>query len=167
MSESTRIREGFFTDFAEKVQFLDTKVPIQLSGGFRSRAGMAEAVSTGTCSLIGLGRTAVLQPDLPTSVLLNPELGDDHALAESHLVRGQWLAKLIPVKGMGAELGIQVFYYNMRRMGHGLMSDPKAGIPTVVLDGILDTFRSSFNRILGGLWSSFRLHPAGEGINSG
>ncbi len=33
MAESTRIREAYFTDFAEKVQILDTKIPIQLSGG--------------------------------------------------------------------------------------------------------------------------------------
>ena len=32
-SESTRIREAYFTEFAEKVQALNSKVPIQLSGG--------------------------------------------------------------------------------------------------------------------------------------
>ena len=33
MSESTRIREAYFTEFAERVQALNSKVPIQLSGG--------------------------------------------------------------------------------------------------------------------------------------
>ena len=33
MSESTRIREAYFTEFAERVQGLNSKVPIQLSGG--------------------------------------------------------------------------------------------------------------------------------------
>jgi 2,4-dienoyl-CoA reductase-like NADH-dependent reductase (Old Yellow Enzyme family) len=33
MSESTRIREAYFTEFAERVQKLDEKCPIQLSGG--------------------------------------------------------------------------------------------------------------------------------------
>lgn len=41
---SPRIREGFFTDFAEKVQAMKSPVPIQLSGGFRSRSGMADAL---------------------------------------------------------------------------------------------------------------------------
>ena len=35
-SESTRIREAFFTEFAEKIQALNSKVPIQLSGGMSS-----------------------------------------------------------------------------------------------------------------------------------
>lgn len=33
MSKSTRIREAYFTEFAERVQGLNSKVPIQLSGG--------------------------------------------------------------------------------------------------------------------------------------
>ena len=33
ISKSTRIREAYFTEFAEKVQALNSKVPIQLSGG--------------------------------------------------------------------------------------------------------------------------------------
>ena len=62
---STRIREAFFDDFAAEVQKFDSNVPIQLSGGFRSRAGMADAIDSGVCSLIGLGRAAVLEPTLP------------------------------------------------------------------------------------------------------
>lgn len=33
-SDSTRIREGFFTEFAERVQGLNSPFPIQFSGGF-------------------------------------------------------------------------------------------------------------------------------------
>lgn len=35
---STRIREGFFTEFAEKVQALNSPIPVQLSGGAFSHA---------------------------------------------------------------------------------------------------------------------------------
>jgi len=35
-AESTRIREAYFTEFAEKVQHLDSKVPVQLNGGWSS-----------------------------------------------------------------------------------------------------------------------------------
>lgn len=44
--ESTRIRESFFADFSEKVQALNSKIPIQVSGGFRSRVGMADAIES-------------------------------------------------------------------------------------------------------------------------
>ena len=140
--ESTRIREAFFTDFAERVQGLDSKVPIQLSGGFRTRNGMADAIDSGVCDLIGLGRAAVLEPTLPRDVLLNPDVPDDTALALPHMVRGQWLARWVPVKVVGAGLPIEFFYWNMRRLGAGLKSDPYASIPWVVAENIFGALGS-------------------------
>ena len=87
---------------------------------------MADAIDSGICSLIGLGRSVVLQPDLPETVLLNPSVSDDEALAVPHIVKGQWFANMIPVKVVGSGLAIQFFYHNMRRLGHGLKSDPDA-----------------------------------------
>lgn len=151
MSESTRIREGFFTEFAEKVQAMKSPVPIQLSGGFRSRVGMADAIDSGVCDLIGLGRAAVLEPELPRKVLLNSEVGDEEALGMSHIVKGQWFAKLIPAKVIGRGMAIQFFYYNMRRLGRGLRSDPNISIPAIffgkIWEGICNGVRNSFQRL--------------------
>ena len=119
MSESTRIMEAYFTEFAERVQALQSSMPTQLSGGFHSRTGMADAIDSGVCSLIGLGRSAVLQPDLPKAVILNPSIPDEEAFAVSHIVKGHWFANAIPVKVVGAGLAIQFFYHNMRRLGNG------------------------------------------------
>ena len=158
---STRIREAYFTEFAERVQGLKSEVPIQLSGGtfimfawlrwspdgsigFRSRTGMADAIDSGVCSLIGLGRSVVLQPDLPVAVLLNPSISDDEALAVPHIVKGQWFANMIPVKVVGSGLTIQFFYYNMRRLGHGLKSDMNVSIPYIVFQSVLETFHGGF-----------------------
>ncbi|KAL2048409.1 hypothetical protein N7G274_000320 [Stereocaulon virgatum] len=103
---------------------------------------MADAIDSGVCSLISLGRSVFLQPNLPAAVLLNPSLPDDDAFAQSHIVRGQWFAHMVPVKFMGAGLAIQFFYYNMRRMGNGLKSDPDRSIPSMVIKDTLETFRS-------------------------
>ena len=56
---------------------------------------MADAIDSGVCSLIGLGRSVVLQPDLPVTVLLNPSISDDEALAVPHIVKGQWFANMM------------------------------------------------------------------------
>lgn len=141
--ESTRIREAFFTDFAERVQGLDCKVPIQLSGGFRTRNGMADAIDSSVCDLVGLGCAAVLEPFLPRDVLLNPDVPDDTALALPHMVRGQWLARLVSVTVVGARLPIEFFYWNMRRLGAGLKSDPYASIPLVVAENIFGALSSA------------------------
>lgn len=143
MRESTRIREAFFTEFAEKIQAMKSPIPIQLSGGFRSRTGMADAIDSGVCDLIGLGRAAVLEPELPRKVLLNADFDDDHALAMSHVVRGQWFANMIPAKVVGGSLPIEFFYHNMRRLGSGLMSDPDASIPFVFFNNIWQGLKSS------------------------
>lgn len=94
MRESTRIREAFFTEFSEKVKAMDSPVPVQLSGGFRSRTGMADAIYSGACDMIGLGRAAVLEPELPKKILLSADYDDDGSVAMSHIVRGQWFANM-------------------------------------------------------------------------
>lgn len=103
---------------------------------------MADAIDSGVCSLIGLGRSVVLQPDLPEAVLLNPSIPDDEAFAQCHIVKGQRFANTTPVKVVGAGLAIQFFYHNMRRLGNGMKSDPDASIPYIVFQGVLEMFRS-------------------------
>ena len=116
---------------------------------------MADAIDSGICSLIGLGRTAVLQPDLPVSVILNPSIADDDALAVPHIVKGLWFANMIPVKVVGSGLAIQFFYHNMRRLGHGLKSDPDASIPYIMFQGIVETFRSGLFQTVERMLQSF------------
>lgn len=146
-AESTRIREAFFTEFAEKVQDLKAQngsnVPIQLSGGFRSRVGMADAIDSGVTDLIGLGRAAVLEPSLPRNVLLNPDIPDESAIGISHIVRGQWFARMIPVKVIGSGLGLKFFYHQMRRLGKGLKSDPDLSIPWMIIADVREALRTS------------------------
>ena len=52
---STLAREAYFLDFAEKIRS-SVKVPLMLTGGFRSLAGMNQAIQTGAVDLIGLAR---------------------------------------------------------------------------------------------------------------
>jgi len=118
---------------------------------------MADAIDSGVCQLIGLGRTAVLDPDIPKDVLLDPSVPDEEAFARSHIVRGQWFANMVPVKVVGAGLAIQFFYWNMRRLGNGLKSSPDASIPFVIFSDILETFRSGLSQTVERLLQSFPL----------
>ena len=65
---STLAREAYFLDFAEKIRS-SVKVPLMLTGGFRSLAGMNEAIQTGAVDLIGLARLLAIEPDAPKSLL--------------------------------------------------------------------------------------------------
>ncbi|KAK4561815.1 hypothetical protein LTR86_004494 [Recurvomyces mirabilis] len=148
MRESTRIREAFYTEFADRVMQMESDVPVQLSGGFRTRTGMADAIYSRSCDLIGLGRAAVLEPELPGKVLLNPSYDDEGALARSHQIRGQWFARMIPIKIVGGGLPIQFFYHNMRRLGRGLSSDPDISIPGVLFASLWESLLSGFGQTM-------------------
>lgn len=65
--ESTRKREAFFLDYAERIRER-VRTPLMLTGGFRTRAGMAEALASAV-DVIGLARPLIVEPDLPARLL--------------------------------------------------------------------------------------------------
>lgn len=66
--ESTRKREAFFLEYAERMREA-VKVPLLLTGGFRTAEGMAGALRSGAVDLVGLARTIAVEPDLPSRLL--------------------------------------------------------------------------------------------------
>jgi len=66
LRKSTREREAFFLQFCEKaVAVTKGKLPLMLTGGFRSVEGMEAALATGAVDLIGVARPLCVEPDLP------------------------------------------------------------------------------------------------------
>ena len=110
--------------------------------------------AAGACDLIGLGRSVVLQPDLPSSVILNPAIPDELSFAMPHHVRGQWIVRWIPIKVVGSGLPIQFFYYNIRRLGKGLPSQPFVSIPYVMAVTTLGSIQKALLQIVGVLSAS-------------
>lgn len=72
VKSSTQAREAYFLAFAEKVRAI-TRVPLMLTGGFRSLAGMREALASEAIDLVGLGRLLAVEPDLPARLLAGQE----------------------------------------------------------------------------------------------
>jgi len=68
MKETTRAREAYFLTFAEKVR-ATVRVPLMVTGGFRSLDGMGNALASGALDLVGLGRALAIEPDLPQRLL--------------------------------------------------------------------------------------------------
>lgn len=66
--DSTRRREGYFLDYAERARAA-TAIPLMLTGGFRTGAAMREAVAGGAVDVVGLGRPLTVEPDLPARLL--------------------------------------------------------------------------------------------------
>jgi len=70
---STIEREAYFLEYAYAARGLVGTVPLAVTGGFRSHAAMAEAVSSGTCDIVGLGRPTCIAPEAATQVLSSPQ----------------------------------------------------------------------------------------------
>lgn len=69
---STAKREAYFLDFAEKLRS-QVKVPLMVTGGFRSFDGMNAALQSGALDLVGLARLMAIAPDSAQSLLQGNE----------------------------------------------------------------------------------------------
>ncbi|CAO1631207.1 unnamed protein product [Parajaminaea phylloscopi] len=67
--DSTKKREAFFLEFADIIRSGIKKSQLYVTGGFRSVAGMIEAVESGSTVGVGLGRPVCEEVDLPNKIL--------------------------------------------------------------------------------------------------
>jgi 2,4-dienoyl-CoA reductase-like NADH-dependent reductase (Old Yellow Enzyme family) len=113
LKESTVRREAFFLEFADKARAL-TRVPLAVTGGFRTRVGIEAALASGALDMVGLARSVAVDLDFPRKILA----GED---AES-LVRPQRTGiALIDKMGM-----MEIAWYSrqLQRMGKGVEPKP-------------------------------------------
>ncbi|MEN9436283.1 MAG: hypothetical protein RIR09_938 [Pseudomonadota bacterium] len=68
VKESTRQREAYFLEFAEKARAA-VKTPLVVTGGFRTAQGMAQAIESGAVDMVGLARILAIEPDVPHKLL--------------------------------------------------------------------------------------------------
>lgn len=111
---STALREAYFLEFAEKVRAA-VDVPLMVTGGFRSRAGMEAALQSGAMDVVGLGRIFAIEPDAPARLLRGEETRQ----------RVQPLSTGIKyLDGMGS---LEVTWYTrqLHRMGRGELPVPE------------------------------------------
>ncbi len=64
-------REAYFLEEAVRLRAA-VRLPLMVTGGFRSRAGMDEALAGGACDLIGLARPLCIDPNGPARLLADP-----------------------------------------------------------------------------------------------
>jgi 2,4-dienoyl-CoA reductase-like NADH-dependent reductase (Old Yellow Enzyme family) len=110
VAHSTLMREAYFVDFAlamrEKVS-----IPLMVTGGFRRREIMEQAIRSGGADLIGLGRPLCVMTDAPAQLLQGlaqlPRFEAQLALFPN------WLAFLNRIKTLRtiASFGVQYWYY--------------------------------------------------------
>lgn len=66
--ESTVKREAYFVEFAGRVREV-ARMPIMVTGGFRTAAAMVDALEGGDLDIVGIGRPMIADPDFPKHIL--------------------------------------------------------------------------------------------------
>lgn len=72
VAPSTLMREAYFVDFAVAMRD-KVSVPLMVTGGFRRRDAMTQALSSGAADLVGLGRPMCVDTDAPARLLAGVE----------------------------------------------------------------------------------------------
>lgn len=109
---STAAREAYFLPFAERIK-KSLKVPLMLTGGFRSSAAMNQAIESGAVDIVGIARPLAMEPQLCRRLLSDPKAR----------------VQLQPVKtgiGMIDKMGmLEIGYYSLqlKRIGEGKSPD--------------------------------------------
>lgn len=66
---STKRREAYFLEYARDMRASIGKMPLMVTGGFRTPRLMREAVTSGEVDMIGIARPFCVLPDLPRQIL--------------------------------------------------------------------------------------------------
>lgn len=118
VAPSTAAREAYFVDFAKAMQDA-VSVPLMVTGGFRTRAAMEQALEMGAADVIGLGRPMCVQTDAPQQLLEGAETLARYE-DQVDLLPG-WLGflkRFQVVKAVSGFAGIYWFYQQLWMLGH-------------------------------------------------
>lgn len=105
--------EAYFLAYAEKVR-KNVAIPLMITGGFRTGAGMAETVKKNGIDLVGLARPLAIDPELPNKILS----GADYVSAVKPLMTGVSFVDRLPL--------LEVTWYEQQL---ALMADGKVPQP--------------------------------------
>jgi phosphoribosylformimino-5-aminoimidazole carboxamide ribonucleotide (ProFAR) isomerase len=127
---STRVREAYFLAYAEAIRRV-ARMPLMVTGGFRSREGMEAALASGALDVIGLARPFCTHPQCARELL---ERRIDRLPAFEHGLRMAargWRSPASPLLLMKMinVLGAQGWYYQqMDRLARGRPVDLQRGM---------------------------------------
>lgn len=111
LRESTRKREAFFLEYTSAIR-ASCKMPVAVTGGFRSRDVMENALAGNELDMIGLARPLCVQPDIAAHLIAGSAEVAPHKEDELKLGNG-WLgvnSRFDSMKGLNAQAAVAWFY---------------------------------------------------------
>jgi 2,4-dienoyl-CoA reductase-like NADH-dependent reductase (Old Yellow Enzyme family) len=147
---STRAREAYFLDYASAIRQV-ARMPLMVTGGFRTREGMTAAIGNGAgsgdCDVIGLGRPLCWMPDFPRKLLAREtqdivDLDDRLRLRE----RG-WLSpqgRSVMAKALNAFAAQSWYYCQLFRLAEGKPADVSRGVISTLREYLVAELKAAY-----------------------
>ncbi len=111
VAASTLQREAYFVDFAKAMRG-EIKIPLMVTGGFRTRSAMEQALKQGAADVIGIGRPLCYFPDAAKRLLggmeMLPRKENELALFPPSL---QWLKRWKAMRAIDS-FACQYWFYS-------------------------------------------------------
>lgn len=134
VAQSTLAREAYFVDFAQAMK-TSLKVPLMVTGGFRTRAAMEEALRQGAAEVIGLGRPLCVAPDGAAQLLAGaerlPSAEKDLALFPSAL---SFLTRIKALRAIDSFAAQYWFYCQIYALGRTGRTDLEKSVFSSLLE---------------------------------
>ncbi len=137
---STRVREAYFLDYAAAVRAV-ARMPLMVTGGFRTRAGMETALGEGDCDMIGIGRPLCWQPDFPRRLLERTAERIDRIEDRLNIRRSGWLSpasRITAIKMLNTFGAMSWYYCQIFRLADGKPAQMDRGIASTLIEYLRD-----------------------------
>ncbi|MFE9438356.1 NADH:flavin oxidoreductase/NADH oxidase family protein [Streptomyces sp. NPDC006602] len=141
---STRAREAYFLEYARTVRGLVGDIPLAVTGGFRTRDAMEDAVARGECDVVGIGRPTATTPDAADVILT----GRAEAVVAHQMRYGmrRVLGRIADLKALDGVLDLSWHADQLHRLGAGLEPDLARGRFAATVSMVRRNGRTSFRR---------------------
>jgi 2,4-dienoyl-CoA reductase-like NADH-dependent reductase (Old Yellow Enzyme family) len=127
---STRAREAYFLEYAAAIRQV-ARMPLMVTGGFRTRSAMEAALASGDCDVIGLGRPLCMQPDFPAQLLAGEATGIESTEERLRFATRGWRSpssKLMPARILNVFAAQAWYYCQIFRLADGRPAEPDLGL---------------------------------------
>lgn len=147
VADSTRRREAYFLDYARSIREV-AAMPLAVTGGFRSRAFMVDALEADELDVVGLARPLCVEPDLPARLLAG-SAAYAPAYEESIELGKRWFGAASPItafKALNSQASVAWFYRQIIALSEG--REPNTGLSarTALTRHFRDEYRLAWRR---------------------
>lgn len=116
-------------------------MPLMVTGGFRTRAGMEAALASGDCDVIGLGRPLCWQPDFPRRLLAREVEGVERVEDRLRFAARGWRSPASPLlllKVLNTFGAMSWYYCAIFRLADGRPVDTGRGMLAALIEYLRD-----------------------------